>query len=116
MAKQLSEFFITIGRNRGIYLAKKLRDQVLLLISIQAPIRTNRRGRKVALTPAEPGMPPRTVSGDLYRSVKVQETAHGAKLTIYKPYGYFLEKSTKNPHPFLSVAEELLGLRGKHAT
>jgi hypothetical protein len=84
---------------------------------VQAPVRTTRSGKIVATTRANPFAPPRRVSGRLKDSVKVQRTAHGAKLTIYAPYAVMLEKSKYPygfPHAFLRLAMVYLGIRGRN--
>lgn len=115
MAKQLREFVLTIGKNKAKYLVHKMAEETRRLLSVQAPVRLTTGGRLVATTPATPGAPPRKVSGKLYKSVKEQETKHGAQLIVYAPYAWYLEKSTQHPHPFFRVMLKNLGITGRNS-
>jgi hypothetical protein len=96
-----------IGVKKGEEFARRLRKK----ISVQAPLRISRTGRVYAATRATPGAPPRRVTGALQASVKTQKTAHGLKVNVYKPYGWFLEYSRKHPHKFFEVVLKEMGLR-----
>ena len=109
---RLEEFFQKWARGRGVLVADKLATEIRRLLSVQAPVRRTASGKLVATTRATPGAPPRKVSGDLYRSVRVHRTAHGARVVIYKWYSVPLEH---RGHPFLSVALANLNLKGRNA-
>lgn len=114
---RLEEFFVKYARDRGIQKCEELQREVKRILNVQAPVRLTKSGRIVAAEPASPYAAPRKVTGALRNSVKVVRTAHGARLVIWKPYGFWLEKLTKWygwPHVFLEVAMYRLGLRGRN--
>lgn len=116
--RQLHETFIRWARGRGVKMAEGLAKEIRSVLSVQAPTRVTRSGRVVATTKAVPFAPPRRVSGDLQRSVRVDRMWYGARVVIGKSYGFILEKSHKWPgwpHEFLKVALQRLGLKGKHS-
>lgn len=114
---RLEEFFKRYARGRGIAKAEELRRELDKILSVRAPTRITKSGRVVAATPATPYAPPREVTGALRRSVKIVRTEHGARLVVWKPYGFFLEKVTKWygwPHLFMAWALERVGVRGRN--
>ena len=95
-------------------MAYALEKELKRVVGKQAPTRTTRTGKIVATTKAKPFKPPRRVSGKLQKSIKVQRTAHGARVTIYAPYSVRLEYSNRWygwPHKALAVAAKNLGLK-----
>lgn len=115
---RLSEWFKKYARGRGVGVAEELKRRLQAKLSVQAPLRVTKGGRVVAATKATPYAPPRRVLGDLLRSVVVVRTAHGARLVIYAPYGWPLEKSKKWhgwPHAYLSVVLAEMGITGRNS-
>ena len=96
----LYAFFTKYAKGAGVKIGEEFARRLRKKIDIQAPIRYTRSGRIVAATRAIPKAPPRKVTGALQASVKTQKTRRGLKVTVYKPYGWFLEFSVKHPHKF----------------
>jgi hypothetical protein len=82
-------------------------------LSVPAPYRLNRRGRRVATVPATPGAPPRMLSGVLRGSGHVEAVSETEQQVVYgTPYAPTLEFDTG--HPFaIPTLEENLDALGK---
>ncbi len=102
---RLEEFFQRYARGRGVGIAHEFAQRVRKKLSV--------RGAKG--TPAIRLAPPRLITGDLYRSVKEIATRNGVRVVVWKPYGFYLEYSRKNPHRFLKPVLEEMGLEGKNS-
>ncbi len=71
---RLEEFFIKWARGRGVTMADQLAREMRIIVGVQAPVRVGRGGRVYATTPAKPHAPPRRVSGNLQRKIRVIRT------------------------------------------
>ncbi len=115
---RLEEFFEKYKRGAGVGMAERLKTEMQRVLSVRAPTRITRSGRVVATTRAVPFAPPRMVTGRLRERITVVQTAHGARVVVWTPYGVPLEHSESMPgfpHKFVAVALENLGLVGRNS-
>lgn len=99
---RLEEFFVKWARSRGKGIGHEFAQRIRKKISVP--------GSKG--TPAIKLAPPRLITGELYRSVKEIPTRNGMRVVVWKPYGFFLEHSIKNPHRFIKPVLEEMGIKG----
>lgn len=114
---RISEWFKKYARGRGVSMAYALEKELKRVVGKQAPTRTTRTGKIVATTKAKPFAPPRRVSGNLQKKIRVVRTAHGARVVMYAPYSVRLEYSNRWygwPHRALAVALKNLGLKSRN--
>lgn len=100
-------FVQKLGKDVAKRKCNDFRDAIKEVISVQAPRqRTPSWPYWRAKTLATPGAPPRRVSGELKKSVKVKRTIRGYSLVMYR-YGLWLEEQN---HPFIDLALKKIGL------